>query len=107
MKLANFEKCIVKLGLELISVTLSSRQGGTVNRALAVRRAGKKKCDVYCWYCGCCRKSIARMSYAEVRENHAVLEAKAPNLWIPFQEYNEVALEQRFLRGKTLSSNFA
>lgn len=95
MKLKDFEDCLNKMGLELINVSLSH---GTVNHALAVRRLGKKKCEGYHWYFGCCRKSFKNLSYGEARENHSIIEAKAPNAWSPFPSFNISELEKKYLQ---------
>lgn len=91
MILADFEKVLLSLGLELISVDL---RNGKVRKALAVEKVGKRKCRGYIWCYGCCRRSFVLINYARIKEDHALFEAKAPFAWCPYSELNFLQLKK-------------
>lgn len=100
MKLKNFEDCLGRMGLELISVTMSSKGDSEVTTALAIEKLGKKKCVGYVWFFGACRKSLAELNYQDVRANVAFYNATGPLQWAPFPSLNFTELERKYFGEK-------
>lgn len=96
MKLKDFEICVSQMGLELLSVGLSTRHGSTVMKALAVQKVSAKKCFVYVWWYGGCRKTAKPVNYQDVKANSSSYSAKGPTNWLPFPELNMTQLEQKY-----------
>lgn len=96
MKLKDFEKCVGQMGMELLSVGLSTRHASSVNKALAVQKVSPRKCFVYVWWYGGCRKTARPVSYPDVKANASSYSAKGPLNWLPVPELNMTQLEQKY-----------